>query len=434
MANSLLSRVAVALVAAVRALIRSLQRHARLPLVREVLQHWVEHRRTLRQGVLALGLSGGVGLAAGLVLGSMESLLAELPGLLVLVPAAIGMRGAIFGALGARLGTGMLLGQFEITRKRRSFVGENVEAAIVLTVASSAVAALLARATAGIFGLPSISLLSLVTISMLGGLLSSFFVLIGVLYLARTAFNRSWDMDAVGSPLITATGDIVTLPALALAAFALRVPYVEQVLGVLFLLLAAAALVHGLTRALPTAKRVIAQSLGVLLYASVVDILAGTVLETRAESLIQSPALLVLIPPFIANCGSVGGILSARLGSDLHLGLISPRAIPERLAGLELSFTLIFSGIAFTTVGLMGHLGAVVTGLSSPGLGAMVGISVLGGAMASVLLMIVSYSTASATYRLGRDPDNYGIPIVTATMDLLGVLCLVAAISIMGAG
>jgi mgtE-like transporter len=424
--------VTAVLVAAFRVMADALHRQARLPLVREVLRHWAANGRTLRQGLIALTLSGGVGLAAGLVLGSMEGLLAELPGLLVLVPAAIGMRGAIFGALGARLGTGMLLGQFELTMRRRSFVGQNVEAAIVLTLASSAAAALLARAMAGLFGLPSISLLELVTISMLGGLLASAFVLIGVLVLARTAFNRSWDMDAIGSPLITATGDVVTLPALVVAALALRIPHVAVVLGTVFLVLAVLALVHGVLRAPDAARTVVTQSLGVLLYASTVDILAGTVLEARVEDFISSPALLVLIPPFIANCGSVGGILSARLGSDLHLGLISPRVVPERLAGLELSFTILFSGLAFVSVGLIGHVGAVATGLTSPGLSTMVGVSVLGGALASVLLVIVSWSTASATYRLGRDPDNYGIPIVTATMDLLGVLCLVAAISIIG--
>lgn len=432
MIDSLPARVAVALTTAVRALIRFLQRRAKLPLVRQVLQHWIDHRRTLRQGLLALTFSGGVGLVAGLMLGAMEGILEELPGLLVLVPAAIGMRGAIFGALGARLGTGMLLGQYELTLKRRSFVGHNVEAAVVLTLASSAVAGVLAWAIAAMFGLRSIDLLSLVMISSLGGVLASAFVLAGVLVLARTAFTRSWDMDAIGSPLITATGDMVTLPGLVVAALVLNVPFAGAVLGVLFLALALAAVVHGVSRAPEPVRRVVGDSLAVLGYAAVVNVLAGTVLETRIDSLLTSPALLVLIPPFIASCGSVGGILAARLGSDLHLGLISPRVVPEPLARLELSFTIVLSALAFTVVGVTGHFGAVATGLTSPGLGRMVAISLLGGVFASVLIMMVSYSAASTTYRLGRDPDNYSIPIVTATMDLLGVLCLVAAISMIG--
>ena len=48
------------------------------------------------------------------------------------------------------------------------------------------------------------------------------------------------------------------------------------------------------------------------------------------------------------------------------------------------------------------------------------------------LLVFVAYLTAAASYRFGLDPDNHGIPIVTATMDFFGVLCLVAAIVIFG--
>ena len=41
----------------------------------------------------------------------------------VAIPAAIAMRGATFGALGARLGTAILTGQFEPTTKRDSYLG-----------------------------------------------------------------------------------------------------------------------------------------------------------------------------------------------------------------------------------------------------------------------------------------------------------------------
>ena len=58
----------------------------------------------LRQALAALLVSSGGDLLAGLTLGAITGTLEDLPGLLVLVPAAIGMRGNIFGALGSRLG------------------------------------------------------------------------------------------------------------------------------------------------------------------------------------------------------------------------------------------------------------------------------------------------------------------------------------------
>ena len=412
-------------------------RRPRLPapsiaLVREVLAFWGQERRTLRQGFSALGISTLVGMVAGLTLGFMEELLADLPGLLVLVPAAIGMRGAIFGALGARLGTGILTGQFETPIARGGFAYQNLTASALLTLSSSALAAVAARAVAAVLGLDSIGLWQLMVVSMLGGILSSAFILVGVVFLARTAQTRGWDMDAIGSPIITATGDMVTLPALVLATLLLGFEPLAAVLGVLLLLLALAAVVAGLRHPGPITRRIARESLPVLAYASVVDILAGAVLEVQVESLLSNAALLVVVPPFIANCGSLGGILSARLGSDLHLGLISPRRLPEKRAGLEGSLTVLFSVAAFAGVGLIAHLAAALTGLDSPGPGTMVGITLLGGLLAFLLMFAVAYYAATATYRFGLDPDNHGIPIVTATMDFCGVLCLVAAMAMFG--
>ena len=401
-------------------------------LPREVFGYWTQERRTLRQGFIALGISSGVGMAAGAVLGFMDELLEALPGLLLLVPAAIGMRGAVFGALAARLGTGILTGQFTIRGGRGSFAAQNVQAAALLTLFSAALAALAARTIASAFGLPSIAVWELMVISMVGGILASAFILVMVLALARTADRRGWDMDAIGAPLVTTTGDIVTLPALVLATYLVGHDILSAVLGMLLLGGAVAAVAAGVRSRHAIVRRIMLESLPVLTFAAIVDVLAGGVLEARLQSLITNQALLVLIPPFIANCGSLGGILSARLGSELHLGLITPRRWPEKVAAFEGSITVLFSLAAFSGVGLVAHTVSLLFGFSTPGLATMVGIALTGGLLAFLLLFAVAYYAATATFRFGLDPDNHGIPIVTATMDFLGVLCLVAAIALYG--
>lgn len=405
-------------------------RGTRLP--REIVGYWAHERRTLRQGLTALGISSAVGMAAGVVLGSMEQLLADLPGLLLLVPAAIGMRGAIFGTLAARLGTGILTGLYTSQWDRSSFTGQNVEASALLTLFSSGLAAAAARLVGGAFGLSTISLWKLMVISMVGGVLSSAVVLAGVLVLARQAQRRGWDMDAIGSPLVTTTGDIVTLPALVVGTLLVGNDAVATVLGGVLALAAVAAVWQGVRSPAATKRRIIRESLPVLTYAAIVDVLAGGVLETRIPTFVDSPALLVLIPPFIANCGSLGGILSARLGSELHLGLLSPRGWPQKLAHFEASISVLFGLAAFTGVGIIAHTAGVIFGFDSPGLATMIGISLTGALFVFGFLYLVAYYTASATYRFGLDPDNHGIPVVTATMDFVGVLCLVAAILLFG--
>ena len=73
----------------------------------------------VRAGFYALLLSSGGDLIAGLTLGSITGTLDALPGLLVLVPAAIGMRGNVFGALGSRLGTAVHTGTFRMSAPAR---------------------------------------------------------------------------------------------------------------------------------------------------------------------------------------------------------------------------------------------------------------------------------------------------------------------------
>src|SRR5258707_15748832 len=89
---------------------------------------------SIRQGLAALLVSSGGDLPAGLTLGAIPHTLQTLPGLLVLVPAAIGMRGNIFGALGSRLGTMIHTGTFRLSRRADTDVGQNILASLTLTL------------------------------------------------------------------------------------------------------------------------------------------------------------------------------------------------------------------------------------------------------------------------------------------------------------
>src|SRR5437763_14219919 len=170
---------------------------------------------TVRQGLAALLVSSGGDLLAGLTLGSITHTLEALPGLLVLVPAAIGMRGNIFGALGSRLGTSIHAGTFSLSRRTETIVGQNIVASMALSLSISFALAILAKAVAVGFGLPhTISVSYFVVISIVGGAISSVFVLVLTIGVAAGSVRFGWDMDNVAAPLVTAAGDMVTLPSL----------------------------------------------------------------------------------------------------------------------------------------------------------------------------------------------------------------------------
>ncbi len=171
---------------------------------------------------------------------------------------------------------------------------------------------------------------------------------------------------------------------------------------------------------------------GRLAYPGLVDILAGTALEARLDHFIAFPALLVLIPPFLEDTNALSGILSSRLASKLHLGLIEPRRVPQPLAWMDVSINFLFAASVFFMVGLSAQLIAMATGQASPGFGTMLGISMTAGFLATLISSTIAYYTAVATYRFGFDPDNHGIPIGSSVMDLAGTLCLVLVILLYG--
>lgn len=402
--------------------------------VSEVRSYWRQESRSLRSGSTALAIGLGATVVAGIVLASAEARLEGVPGLLALIPAAIGMRGSIFGALGSRLSTGILTGQFTPSLARRGYLGRQVEAATILSFATATQAGVLAWAISVALGLGTVPLLDLVAISLIGGLLSSIVLFVVVIAMARRSYDRGWSMDDVGAPVITAAGDLVTLPALLLATFVLEVGVLARSLGTLGLVVGSLAVIAGIRSQDATVRAVVRESLAVLTIAVTIDVAAGVVVEARAEQQFGSPALLVLLPPFIANCGSLGGMLASRLASKLHVGVLEPRYLPGKTAALDFSLTTLLGLLAFTGVGVAGWVAAVVVpGVTALSLATTVGVTLLAGLFAVPILALVAYAAAATSFRFGFDPDNHGIPIVTATMDLAGVLCLVAAISILGA-
>ncbi|HEV3355119.1 MAG TPA: magnesium transporter [Acidimicrobiales bacterium] len=388
---------------------------------------------TLRQGLAALLVSSGGDLLAGLTLGAITGTLADLPGLLVLVPAAIGMRGNVFGALGSRFGTSIHTGTFSISRRAETVVGQNVIAAMALSVSVSFALAILAKAVSIGFGLAhTIPVSYFIVISVVGGVISSVFVLLLTIGVAAGSVRFGWDMDNVAAPLVTAAGDMVTLPSLFVATFIVGPGLVTPILAVILGALSVAALVAALRSGLPIALRILRESVPVLLVCGLIDVVAGLTIEKRLESFLAFPALLVLVPPFLEDTGALGGILSARLASKLHLGTIEPSNVPPRVARDDFVLTFVFAVPVFTLVAISSDVAANVAGLASPGVLKMVAISLIGGFMATVVAIGIVYYGAIATYRLGLDPDNHGIPLITSSMDLVGAFALILAIVLVG--
>jgi mgtE-like transporter len=387
----------------------------------------------VRAGFVALLLSSGGDLLAGLTLGSITGTLQALPGLLVLVPAAIGMRGNVFGALGSRLGTAVHTGTFRMSRRMDTLVGQNLAASLSMSLSISLVLAFLAKAVCVAFGLENtISIVDFVVISVIGGFLSSIVVMAITVGVATLSVRRSWDLDNVTSPIVTAAGDMVTLPALFLATYLVGIPWVTTIVAVLCTVVGVVALVASVRSRAPILRRIARESLPVLVLAGTIDVVAGLTIEKRFESFLVFPALLVLVPPFLEDSGALGGILSARVSTKLHLGTLVPGRGSFRSVGEDVMLIYLYAVPVFLLLGVSADIAAAAAGLRSPGSLQMIGVSMLAGLVSTTFAVLVGFYGAVAAYRLGLDPDNHGIPIVTSSLDLLGAFALILAIVALG--
>ncbi len=402
-------------------------------LVRRLLGLLGPDAAAVRQSLVALGLNSSTSLLAGAFLGSITGTFEKLPGLLVLVPAAIGLRGNIFGAFGNRISTTIHAGTFELSTKRTTALGQNVTAVLALTLAMSGLLAVIAKSVAVALGITdTISILDLALISVVGGLIASVLVLVGALALTAGAVRHDWDLDNVTAPLVSTLGDVLTLPSLYLATFLVGFAIVTPAIGVLALAVSIGALILGALSRLDLLRRIVRESLPVLVVAGAVSAMAGIVLERRFHSFDALPALLVLVPAHLSSAGALGGILSGRLSTKLVLGSVSPTAIPghEARGDIALVFLLglpvyLFNGVgAHAVSGLLHH--------ASPGLAQMVGVSVIGGMAAVVFVVVVAYYGTIAAVRTGLDPDTYGIPVVSSSVDFVGAFSLVLTIALLG--
>lgn len=174
-----------------------------------------------REALPVLVLTGIGGVVAGLVLERMSPVLVALPGLLVLVPAIIGLRGNINTTLGSRLGSAVHLGVID---PERPFEGRelraNVNGSLILSATIPVLAGLAAWGTSRVLELPTVSVWALVTIALVSGIVSGVLLALVTVGLVLMAFRYGLDPDNITGPGLAVVGDVITLLVLYVTAAA----------------------------------------------------------------------------------------------------------------------------------------------------------------------------------------------------------------------
>lgn len=392
-----------------------------------------ENASFFKQSAVAHFISILAGIFAGIFLGKSEELLLLLPGLIMLVPAAIGMRGNIFSSLGSRLGSALHLGSVEKFSIRNFIVKNNLYASFLLSIVFSVLLAVVARVFLIAFGIESITIMSLVVISFIGGIISGVILLFMTFAITFVSFKRGWDPDNITSPIITALGDMFTIPSLLLAAM-LVLNYKGFVFfsGLVIFGIFAASLMIVARSKKSIFTKIIIQSSPVLMVGIILDSFSGLILQSNIYSFAMLPILLFLVPGFLEQGGNIGNILASRLSTKLHLGLVKPVFSFQHDVKIEIVNTYVFAFLLFPLLGLLTFTAALLLGIGSITLGSILITTLFAGLILTTVVICIAFFIAIISFKFNLDPDNTTLPIIASSADVVGVISLILVLNMLG--
>jgi Permease, similar to cation transporters len=388
-----------------------------------------EHKSVIKEGLIALFICAVGDLIAGIILGKMTFFLETFPGLLVVIPGAIGMRGNIFGSFASRLSTNLHIGLISPEFEFSEDLNYNIYSSFVLTLVLSIFLGIVAKIFCIMLNYPSIGLVDFILICTFAGIISNLIMLPITMFVSFKSFEHGWDPDNITSPIIAAFGDLFTLPAIIASVFILQLLEIDFAVkyGVFFIMLVAVFVGFVYCYRLSDETRtILKQSTPTLLLCSFLGGSAGGILNSSVETLLTNPSLLTLVPLFSGESGSLISILGARLSSGLHSGWIEPVKKPEGEALNNFGICYILAIVVFPFIGILAEGSSRAFKTAGVGFHKIIPISTISGLVLVTVMMFLVYYISVTSYSRNLDPDNIVIPVSTSVTDSISSLILIS--------
>ncbi len=137
-----------------------------------------------------------------------------IPGLFIIVPGLLDMRGDISGSMSARLAAGLHLGIVKTRITKNSILARNVVAAVLLTIVISFLIGVVGyAANYFVFG---VNFPTLILISVFAATLANLIEIPATVLTTFWLFDHGFDPNNVMGPYISTIGDIITVISLLL--------------------------------------------------------------------------------------------------------------------------------------------------------------------------------------------------------------------------
>ncbi len=164
----------------------------------------------VKQSLPLLILCGIGAIFAGSTLGAMTEVLQNIPGLIVVIPGIIALRGTISTTFGSRLGSAYHLGIIDADNMWNEDLKQNILGSLILSVFVSLTIGILAYATSLLFHVQP-DPLKLILIVLIAGCLSALILMFLTVGITYQIFKRGYDPDNITGPALATFGDIITM-------------------------------------------------------------------------------------------------------------------------------------------------------------------------------------------------------------------------------
>jgi len=168
-------------------------------------------KEMLKQSLPLLIFCGLGGIVAGSTLSVMADIIQNIPGLIVVIPAIIALRGNISTAFGSRLGSAYHLGIIDAENMWNDELKQNIIGSLVLSFLISIIIGILAYITTILFFDVHPDPLKLISIVLLAGIISAIILTLMTIVIIFIVFKRGYDPDNITGPALATFGDIVTM-------------------------------------------------------------------------------------------------------------------------------------------------------------------------------------------------------------------------------
>jgi len=155
------------------------------------------------------------GIFAGFLLGTYINKLDLIPGLFILLPGFLEMRGNISGSLSARLSAALFLNAIKPKLSKQRLLKGNVIATFILVFSLSTILGIIAYFISSIFF--NVNNVSIIFVALIAGIISNLIEIPLTIVTTFWLYKRGYDPNNIMGPYVTTSGDIISVVSLLLA-------------------------------------------------------------------------------------------------------------------------------------------------------------------------------------------------------------------------